>query len=106
VIISKTMMTFYVTAQGDTLIKLVQDFERMFGHKPRTYTSPLEKGDHHPEIDDSALLDLDSIKQYQSIVGSLQWAVQLGRIDITKAVMSSLSSFFRAAPRKRHLQHA
>ena len=81
--------------------KLVQDFERMFGHKPRPYTSPLEKGDH-PETNESDLLDFHGIKQYQSIIGSLQWAVQLGRIDITTAVMS-LSSF-RAAPRKGNLQ--
>jgi hypothetical protein len=83
--------------------KMIQDFERMFGHKPRAYTSPLEKGDH-PETDDSDILELDGIKQYQSIIGSLQWAVQLGRVDITTAVMS-LSSF-RAAPRKGHLQRA
>ncbi len=67
--------------------KMIQDFERMFGHKSRTYTSPLEKGDH-PETDDSDLLKLNGIKQYQSMIGSLQWAVQLGRIDITTAVMS------------------
>ncbi len=72
----------------------------MFGHKPCTYTSPLEKGDH-PETNESDLLDLDGIKQYQSIIGSLQWAVQLGRIDITTGVMP-LSSF-GAAPRKGHL---
>jgi hypothetical protein len=70
-------MTFYVTAQGDTLIEqMAQDFERMFGHKPRPYTSPLKKGDH-PETDVSDLLDLDGIKQSQSIIGPLQWAVQL-----------------------------
>ena len=28
----------------------MDQFENMFGHKPREYTSPLEKGDH-PEID-------------------------------------------------------
>jgi hypothetical protein len=84
--------------------KMIQDFERMFGHKPRTYTSPLEKGDH-PETDEGDLLDLDGIKQYQSIIGSLQWAVQLGRIDILTTAVMSLSSF-RAAPRKGHLQRA
>ncbi len=84
--------------------KMIQDFERMFGHIPRTYTSPLEKRDH-PETDDSDLLELDGIKQYQSVIGSLQLAVQLGRIDITTAVLMSLSSF-RAAPRKGHLQRA
>jgi hypothetical protein len=80
--------------------KMVTDFERMFKEKPRKYKSPMEKGDH-PETDTSALLALEGIKQYQSIIGSAQWAVQLGRIDITTAVMTMSS--FRAAPRKGHL---
>ena len=32
--------------------KMMDQFERMFGSKPREYTSPLEKGDH-PEVDTS-----------------------------------------------------
>jgi hypothetical protein len=80
--------------------KMIADHVRMFGEKPKHYTSPMERGDH-PETDDSALLDLEGIKQYQSIIGSLQWAVQLGRIDVTTAVMSMSS--FRVAPRKGHL---
>jgi hypothetical protein len=80
--------------------KMITDFETMFNEKPRAYSSPLEKGDH-PELDDSELLGMDGIKRYQSLIGSAQWAVQLGRIDITTAVMS-LSSY-RAAPRKGHL---
>ncbi len=57
------------------------------------------------QSDDSDFLELDSIKQYQSIIGSLhQWAVKLGRIDITMAVMSLC--LFRAAPRKGYLQRA
>ena len=83
--------------------KMVEDFTRMFGEKPRPYSSPLERGDH-PEVDQSAFLDLEGIKQYQSMIGSLQWAVQLGRLDITTAVMS-LSSF-RVAPRQGHLNRA
>jgi hypothetical protein len=39
---------------------MVQDFDRMFGHKPRPNTSSPEKGDH-PETDDSNLLELDGI---------------------------------------------
>ena len=53
--------------------------------------SPLEKGDH-PELDDSELLDATSIQNYQSLIGSLQWAVSLGRFNIATAVMS-MSSF-------------
>jgi hypothetical protein len=75
----------------------------MFGEKPKRFTSPLEKGDH-PELDTSEILDLRGIKQYQSLIGSLQWAVQLGRIDITTAVMTMSS--YRAAPRKGHLLRA
>ena len=81
--------------------KIIAGYLTMFGSKPKAnISSPLEKGDH-PETDDSALLDEDGIAQYQSLIGSLQWAVSLGRFDIQTAVMS-LSSF-RAAPRKGHL---
>lgn len=83
--------------------KMADDYKRMFGGPPRPYTSPLERGDH-PEIDESELLDLEGTKQYQSLIGSLQWAVQLGRLDITTAVMT-LSSF-RVAPRQGHLDRA
>ena len=47
------------------------------------------------------LLDSDGVKQYQSLIGSLQWAVQIGRFDIATAVMTMSS--FRALPRKGHM---
>jgi len=76
----------------------------MFGSKPRTnVTSPLEKNDH-PEVDDTELLDEEGVQQYQSLIGSLQWAVSLGRLDITTAVMTMSS--FRSLPRKGHLERA
>jgi len=84
--------------------RMVSQYERMFGSKPRTnITSPLEKNDH-PEIDNSELLDEEGVQQYQSLIGSLQWAVSLGRFDVTTAVMT-LSSF-RAIPRRGHLERA
>jgi hypothetical protein len=84
--------------------RMISQYERMFASKPRTsFTSPLEKNDH-PEIDTSDFLDEQGIQQYQSLIGSLQWAVSLGRFDITTAVMT-LSSF-RACPRKGHLDRA
>jgi hypothetical protein len=50
----------------------------MFGEKPNgNVYLPLEKGDH-PELDDLELLDQTGIKNYQSIIGSLQWAISLG----------------------------
>ena len=81
--------------------RLIASYEQMFGEPPRTNIySPLEKGDH-PELDDSTLLDASGITQYQSLIGSLQWAISLGRFDIATAVMTMSS--FRAAPRRGHL---
>ena len=76
-------------------------YERLFKTKPKPHSSPLEKGDH-PEIDESELLNREGITQYQSIIGSLQWLVTLGRFDVATAVMTM--SRFRAAPRVGHLE--
>ncbi len=81
--------------------KMIGTYERLFGSKPpRKYRSPLEKGDN-PEMDVSTYLEEDDIQKYQSMVGSMQWAVSLGRFDIATAVMTL--SGFRAAPRVGHL---
>jgi len=61
----------------------------------------MERGDH-PELDDSELLDATGIQQYQSLIGSLQWAISLGQFDIATAVMSMLG--FHALSCRGHLQ--
>jgi hypothetical protein len=43
--------------------KIIEQYERMFGSKPKEYTSLLEKGDN-PEIDTSDELGPDNIKVY------------------------------------------
>ena len=81
--------------------KMVQSYEQFFGSKPSTkYSSPLEKGDH-PEFDTSDFLDDTEVQRYQSLIGALQWAISIGRFDISTAVMT-LSSF-RAMPRQGHM---
>jgi hypothetical protein len=83
---------------------MLDNYERMFGEKPRLNVySPLEKGDH-PETDDSKILDERGTQQYQSIIGSLQWSISLGRLDICTAVMTL--SGFRSLPRRGHLDRA
>ena len=84
--------------------RMAKNYEVMFGSKPsQRYQSPLEKGDH-PELDTSDFLDVDGIKKYQSLIGAIQWAVSIGRFDVSTAVMT-LSSF-RANPRVGHLERA
>ena len=72
----------------------------MFGSKPKEYSTPLAKKDH-PELDHSELLDDLGIKQYQSLIGALQWLVTLGRFDIHLGVATMPS--FCIAPHQGHL---
>jgi hypothetical protein len=64
-------------------------------------TAPLDKGDHL-DLDTSELCTEEHISQYQSMIGSLQWIVTIGRFDIHTAIMTM--SGFRIAPRVGHLK--
>ena len=81
--------------------KIIGNYFRLFGEQPKNNVwSPLTKGDH-PELDTTEELDMDGIKVYQSLLGALQWAISIGRLDIATAVMTL--SKFRVAPRQGHL---
>jgi Reverse transcriptase (RNA-dependent DNA polymerase) len=72
--------------------KVIDAYKQMFGcSPPQNLLSPLEKGDH-PEMDTSKLLNQEGTERYHSLIGSLQWAVSLGCMDIATAVMT-MSSF-------------
>ena len=85
--------------------RMEESYVSNFGIKPEKdigpVHSPLEKGDH-PELNVSAFLNDEETRIYQSLVGSIQWAVTLGRFDVNTAVMSMFS--FRAQPRQGHLK--
>ena len=81
--------------------RMLDNYKQMFGDAPRPYSSPMEKGDS-PELDDLPELDQTVIKQYQSLIGALQWCIKLGRFDIAVGVMTV--SRFRAAPREGHMK--
>ena len=83
--------------------KILESYERMFNEKPRKSRPPLEGGDH-PELDTSELCDDHQTKQFQTLIGQLQWLISLGHFDIAVHVMSL--SRFRAQPRKGHLDRA
>ena len=80
--------------------KILDNYKRIFGQNPKQASSPLVKGDH-PELDTSELLDTENVKIYQSLIGALQWVIQIGRFDISTSVMTL--SRFRALPRQGHL---
>jgi len=80
--------------------KIRDDYRRICGAWPKPATSPLVAGDH-PELDASELLNEDDQKTHQSLIGALQWAIQISRFDIQTSVMTL--SRFRAMPRQGHL---
>ena len=82
--------------------RMIETYVRIFGSKPKkNVTSPLEKGDH-PELDTTEELDIVGIKKYQSLIGSAQWVVSLGRFDVSVEVMTM--SRFITSPRKVHME--
>jgi hypothetical protein len=83
--------------------KMIDTYVQLYGEKPRKASSPLEQNDH-PKMDDSPFLGQDETQQFQSLIGAMQWAVSIGRLDIVTAVMS-LSSF-HSMPRRGHLELA
>ena len=92
-----------VMEPGKYIDKMMTAYAQLFnGERPCTKRkSPVEENDH-PELDPTAFLDEDGIQKYQSMIGSLQWLVSIGRWDIMTSLMS-LSSF-RAQPRIGHLE--
>jgi Reverse transcriptase (RNA-dependent DNA polymerase) len=79
-------------------------YKRMFACKPNklNVSSPLDKGDH-PETNTTEFLDTAGQQQYQSLIGSLQWAIIPGRIDVTTMAVLMTMSSFRAQPCVGHL---
>ena len=57
--------------------KILDNYRRLFGSYPKPYQSPLVNNDH-PELDTSELLNEDDQKIYQSLIGALQWVIQIG----------------------------
>ena len=89
-------------SQQKYIDKMLETYTRMFGEAPSgTCKAPIEPNDH-PELDTSEFLDEEGTSKYQSLIGTLQWIITIGRFDVQTAVMT-LSSF-RAAPRMGHLE--
>jgi hypothetical protein len=77
----------------------IRQIEKGLGIQIREEKTPMKTNDH-PEEDESPILDNDMHREYQSLIGMLQWAVSLCRIDICYAV-SSMSRFC-SCPREGH----
>ena len=63
--------------------------------------TPLKSG-YKPEMECTNELKKDGVQWYQEIIGSLRWAVEIGRVDIL--LETSLMSTYLAMPREGHLE--
>jgi len=78
----------------------LQKMGKVLRGKPNT---PMQTN-YRPELDVTPILGPDQANCYQSLIGVLRWAVELGRIDIHIDV--SLLSSHLAQPRVGHLNQA
>lgn len=96
--------TWYISAQ-DYLEKALEGVIQRFGKLESLFSSSKLQTpaptNFHPEIDDTPFLDVDDITLYQSYIGVLRWAVELGRVDI--AHFAGTMAKFSVAPREGHL---
>jgi hypothetical protein len=82
---------WYITARK-YIKESISQIEKRMGIIIREERTPM-KTDDHPETDATPLLDNIQHREYQSLIGMLQWAVTRCRIDICY-VTSSMSRFF------------
>ncbi len=92
-------MAIGVSTQNNIYERVSEKIEQRRGIQIREEKTPMKTNDH-PEEDDSPILNNDMHREYQSLVGMLQWAVSLCRIDVCYAV-SSMSRFC-SCPREGH----
>lgn len=103
--LTTNLETWYMSADlylEKTLVEVEKkwgDLKNMFKNRSKLDTPAPTK--FHPEVDQTDFLEDDDVCLYQSYIGIIRWAVELGRIDIchTAGVLAS----YMSCPRKGHM---
>ena len=82
----------------------LEKMERLLGNGPIRQCKTPMADNAHPEMDESALLSDEYASKYRAMIGSLNWIVTLGRIDIAYAV--NAMARFNMNPREGHYEMA
>ena len=83
------------------IVRVCEKIEKLMEWTLRSYMSP-ENPDYHPELDESDFLSAESISKYRMMVGSLNWAVTLGRFDVCHATHNLAR--YANVPREGHME--
>ncbi|CAJ1951020.1 unnamed protein product [Cylindrotheca closterium] len=70
---------------------------------PKNAPTPMTSA-YEPEMDGFSELGREDHAYFQELIGILQWATEIGRVDISLEV--SLLSQYQAAPREGHMEQA
>ncbi len=87
-----------------TAIKTVEEGLRHRAWKLPTKVATPMMTNYLPELDGTEELDADETQIFQEYMGMLQWAIELGRVDVLLEV--SLLSQYQASPRQGHMEQA
>lgn len=90
--------TDYVKAAIDNIEELLR---KKGSALPSQVVTPMSQG-YVPETDDTPELGRDDITLYQELIGTLRWAIEIGRVDVLTEV--SMLSAYQASPRQGHLE--
>ena len=82
-------------------MKNVEKWCHEYGFKLPSRAKTLLSATYRPELDVSEPLTPDSINWYQSALGVLYWAVELGRVDVDSE--TSIEASHMVQPRMGHL---
>ena len=93
----------YALGSATYLSNVIPKLEGLIGKTIATYSSPMLT-DYHPELDDSDMLSQEDASKYRSFIGSLNWAITLGRFDVQYA--TNTLARYNMAPRQGHLDAA
>jgi hypothetical protein len=91
----------YALGSHTYLGNVIPKLEKLVNKTIGTYSSPMLT-DYHPELDESEFLSQEDASKYRSFIGSLNWAITLGRFDIQYA--ASTLARYNMAPREGHLE--
>ena len=95
----------YTALSAETYIKnVVHKLQEMSGRPKFPEVGAPMAEDYHPESDTSRLLDPAEASMYRAFIGSGNWVVTLGRMDVAYAI--NTLARFSMAPRLGHLQAA
>jgi hypothetical protein len=90
----------YVRASVDAVMKYLTNLGDRRWSMPKKAANPFP-GDYEPELDTTPTLNPELLSWYASLIGMLQWTVEIGRVDIITEVSKMASQM--ASPWEGHL---